>query len=94
MQARRTEAETFRAAPSGRRIPAAEGYTSSSSNPVVLLLRRLGPGGPRAVAVAMLGHTDLGMLICRCEYIAVSNVARPPKLASYAIRSIMSASRY
>jgi hypothetical protein len=33
----------------------------------VLLLRRLGPGGPRAVAVAMFGHTGLGMLICRRE---------------------------
>jgi hypothetical protein len=33
----------------------------------VLLHRRLGPGGPRGVAVAMFGHTGLGMLICRCE---------------------------
>ena len=33
MQARRTEAETFRAAPSGRRIPTAEGCASSLSNP-------------------------------------------------------------
>jgi hypothetical protein len=31
--------------------------------PGVLLLRRLGPGGPRGVAVAMFGHTGLGMLI-------------------------------
>jgi hypothetical protein len=33
--------------------------------PGVLLLRRLGSGGPRGVAVAMFGHTGLGMLICR-----------------------------
>src|SRR5580704_7672016 len=33
MQARRTEAETFRAAPSGRRILAADGCASSLSNP-------------------------------------------------------------
>ena len=26
------------------------------------------PGGPRGVAVAMFGHTGLGMLICRSEY--------------------------
>jgi hypothetical protein len=32
--------------------------------PGVLLLRRLGPGGPGAVTVAMFGHTGLGMLIC------------------------------
>src|ERR1700730_2895872 len=38
--------------------------------PGVLLLRRLGPGGPRGVAVAMFGHTGLGMLICRNEYVA------------------------
>ena len=31
--------------------------------PGVLLLRRLGPGGPMGVAVAMFGHTGLGMLI-------------------------------
>ena len=31
--------------------------------PGVLLLRRLGPGGPRKVAVAMFGHAGLGMLI-------------------------------
>ena len=36
--------------------------------PGVLLLRRLGPGGPRGVAVAMFGHAGLGMLICRCEH--------------------------
>jgi hypothetical protein len=35
--------------------------------PGVLLLRCLGPGGPRGVAVAIFGHTCLGMLICRNE---------------------------
>jgi hypothetical protein len=63
MQARRTEAETFRTAPSGRRILAADGCASSFEQPGVLLLRRLGPGGPRGVAVAMFGRIGLGMLI-------------------------------
>ena len=62
MQARRTEAETFRAAPSGRWILAADGCVHLE-RPGVLLLRRLGPGGPRGVAVVMFGHTGLGMLI-------------------------------
>jgi hypothetical protein len=35
--------------------------------PGMLLLRRLGPGEPRGVAVAMFGHSGLGMLICRIE---------------------------
>jgi len=30
-----------------------------------LLLRRLGPGGPRVVTVAMFGLAGLGMFICR-----------------------------
>jgi hypothetical protein len=64
MQARRTEAETFRAAPPGRRILAADGCASTSSRPGVLFLCRLGAGGSREVAVAMFGHTGLGMLIC------------------------------
>jgi len=41
--------------------------------PGVLLLRRLGPGGPRGVAVAMFGHTGLGMLICRNEGVVYSD---------------------
>ena len=36
----------------------------------MLLLRRLGPGGPRGVAVAMFGHTGLGTLICRIAALA------------------------
>jgi hypothetical protein len=66
MQARRTEAETFRAAPSGRRILAADGCASSLSNPAACCFCAVSaPGGPRGVAVAMFGHTGLGMLICR-----------------------------
>jgi hypothetical protein len=69
MQARRTEAETFRAAPSGRRILAADGCASSLSNPAACCFCAVSaPGGPRGVAVAMFGHTGLGMLICRNEH--------------------------
>ena len=64
MQARWTEAETFRAAPSGRRVLAADGFASSLSNPACCLCAVSASGGPRAVAVAMFGHTGLGMLIC------------------------------
>ena len=67
MQARRTEAETFRAAPSGRRILAADGCASSLSNPACCFCAVWAPGGPRGVAAAMFGHTGLGMLICRKE---------------------------
>ena len=71
MQARRTEAETFRAAPSGRRILAADGCASTSSNPAYCFCAVWAPGGPRGVAVAMFGHTGLGMLICRNEDVAM-----------------------
>jgi hypothetical protein len=64
MQARRTEAETFRAAPSGRWILAADGCASTSSDPACCFCAVWAPGGPRGVAVAMFGHTGLGMLIC------------------------------
>ena len=63
MKARRTGAETFRAAPSGRWILAADGCASTSSDPAYCFCAVLGPGGPRRVAVAMFGHTGLGMLI-------------------------------
>ena len=68
MQARRTEAETLRAAPSGRRILAADGCASSLSDPGVLLVRRLGPGGPREWRSPCSDTLILGMLICRNEY--------------------------
>ena len=65
MQARRTEAETLRAAPSERRILAADGCASSLSNPACCFYAVRAPGRPRGVAVAMFGHTPgLGMLIC------------------------------
>ena len=67
MYARRTEAETVRAAPSGRWILAADGCASTSSDPACCFCAVWGPGEPRGVAVAMFGHTDLGMLICRIE---------------------------
>ena len=63
MKARRIEAETFRTAPSGRWILAADGCASTSSDPVCCFCAVWGPGGPRGVAVAMFGHAGLGMLI-------------------------------
>ena len=45
MQARRTEAETFRAAPSGRRILSADGCASSSSNPACCFAAAWIPAG-------------------------------------------------
>ena len=62
MQARRTGAETFRAAPPGRLILAADGCASMSSDPAYCFCAVWGPAG-RGVAVAMFGHTGLGMLI-------------------------------
>jgi hypothetical protein len=47
----------------------------------VLLLRRLGPAGPRGAAVAMFGHTGLCMLICRNEYFIRAHI--------YALTSIL-----
>ncbi len=76
MQARRTEAETFHAAPSGRWILAADGCASTSGNPACCFCGVWGHGGPRGVAVAMFGHTGLGMLIC------VPNSARCPNAYS------------
>jgi hypothetical protein len=73
MQARRTEAETFRAAPSGRRILAADGCASSLSDPACCFCAVWVPGGPRGVAVAMFGHTGLGMLICRNERVGYAH---------------------
>jgi hypothetical protein len=72
MQARRTGAETVRAAPSGRRILAADGCASTSSGPAYCFCAVWGPGGPKGVAVAMFGHTGLGMLICRIADVARS----------------------
>jgi hypothetical protein len=45
MQARRTEAETFRAAPSGRRMLAADGCASSLSNPACCFCAVWAPAG-------------------------------------------------
>jgi len=63
-------AETFRAAPSGRWILAADGCASASSDPAYCFCAVWAPGGPRGVAVAMFGHTGLGMLISRIEGVA------------------------
>jgi hypothetical protein len=45
MQARRTEAETFRAAPSGRRMLAADGCASSLSDPACCFCAVWAPAG-------------------------------------------------
>jgi catechol 2,3-dioxygenase-like lactoylglutathione lyase family enzyme len=83
MQARRTEEETFRAAPSGRRDAGGGWLRVQLEQPGVLLLRRLGPRRPRGVAVTMFGHTGLGMLICRiaiAQHVSAETV--PAMLAS------------
>ena len=67
MQARRTEAETFRAAPPGKTDAGGGWLRVQLEQPGVLLLRRLGPRRAEGVAAAMFGHTGLGTLICRCE---------------------------
>ena len=51
----------------GKTDPDGRWLRAQLERPGVLLLHRLGPGGPRGVAVAMFGHTGLCMLICRCE---------------------------
>jgi hypothetical protein len=78
MQARRTEAETSRAAPSGRRILAADARASSLSNPACCFCAVWARGGPRGVAVAMFGHTRLGMLICRNEGVSYARIYAQP----------------
>jgi hypothetical protein len=65
MQARHTEAETFRAAPSGRTDAGGGWLRVQLEQPGVLLLRRLGPGGPREWGRHVRVLTGLGMLICR-----------------------------
>jgi hypothetical protein len=62
MQARRTEAETFRAL--GKTDSGGGWLRVQLEQPGVLLSAVCAPGGPRGVAVAMFGHTGLGMLIC------------------------------
>ena len=62
-RARRTEAETFSAALSGRTDAGGGSLRVQLEQPGVLLLRRLGPGRAEGVAVAMFGPTGLGMLI-------------------------------
>jgi hypothetical protein len=47
---------------SGRWILAADGCASTSSDPAYCSCAVWGPGEPRGVAVAMFGHTGLGML--------------------------------
>src|SRR5690242_18414965 len=50
---------------SERPILAADGCEPSLSPPGVLLLRRLGPGGPRGVTAALFGRAGSGLLIRR-----------------------------
>ena len=44
----------------------------------MLLLRRLGARRAEGVAVAMFGHTGLGMLICRNEGVAYARIYTQP----------------
>ena len=96
MQARRTEAETFRAAPSGRWILAADGCASTSGDPGVLLLRRLGFRRAGGVAVATFGHTGLGMLICRCERVKPTYIHARVGILNHALSTLptMNASHF
>jgi hypothetical protein len=66
MSARRTEAGTFRAAPPGRRILAADGCPSTSSDPARCSYAVWAPGEPGSDG-RLYGPTGLGMLICRIE---------------------------
>ena len=59
------EAETFRAAPSGSMDAGGGWLRVQLEQPGVLFLRGLGSRRAEGVAVAMFGHTGLGMLICR-----------------------------
>jgi hypothetical protein len=68
------------AAPSGRRILAADGCASTSSGPAYCFCAVWGPGGPRGVAVVLFGHTGLGMLTCR-----IAGVACAPTYAQLCI---------
>jgi len=52
-----TGAETFGAAPSGRRVLATDGCASNSSNPACCSCAVWALGGPRGVAVVMSGPT-------------------------------------
>ena len=89
MQARRTEAETFRAAPSGRRILAADGCASTLSNPACCFCGVWARGEPRGVAVAMFGPTGLGMLICRCERGVLTQTDTRELILELSRRSVM-----
>jgi hypothetical protein len=59
--------------------------------PGVLLLRRLGPGGPRRVAVAIFGHTGLGMLICRIAGVAFPYTYAPSCMSPTTAATVNSA---
>jgi hypothetical protein len=61
--------------------------------PGVLLLRRLSPGGPRGVAVAMFGHTGLGMLICRNEDVACMYIYEPASIFTHGSLDLIGVSR-
>src|SRR5580692_5947551 len=81
MWARRTEAETFRAALSGRTDAGCGWLRVQLEQPGVLLLRRLGPQRAERVAVAMFGHTGLGMLICRISSVAGPHTYAPLRIS-------------
>jgi len=60
MQARRTDAATFRAAPSGKTDSGGGWLRVHSSDPACCFCAVWAPAGPRGVAVAMFGHTGFG----------------------------------
>jgi hypothetical protein len=93
MQARRTEAGTFRSAPSGIRILAADGWASSSSNPACCFCavwpRRAEEGGGGHVRTRWFGHAHLPMCgrcapvyLCNCLYVANIGPAHQSSLMS------------
>jgi hypothetical protein len=58
------------------------------SNPACCFCGVWAPGGPRAVAVAMFGHTGLGMLICRNEYFIRVHIYVRPGILTRALSAL------
>ena len=54
----------------------------------MLLLRRLGARRAEGVAVAMFGHTGLGMLICRCEYFLLAHIYAPHSILTHGLLTL------
>ena len=56
--------------------------------PGVLLLRRLGPRRAEGVAVAMFGHTGLGMLSSRNEGLTVTQIYAPNSIITHGLLTL------